>query len=83
VDSTDSNSPAPTLAAIVAASATVQNGGVLLMHDDNQNTVDSIPQIVNALAAKGLLPGRLATTTAPQFGPWNPLPPYYVTAVAP
>ena len=61
----------------------MQNGGVLLLHDDNQNTVDSIPQIVNALAAKGLLPGKLATTTVPQFGPWSPLPPYYVTAVAP
>ena len=45
VDSTDSASPAPTLAAIVAAAATVQNGGVLLMHDDNQNTVDSIPRL--------------------------------------
>ena len=83
VDSTDSASPAPTLGAIVAAATTVQNGGVLLMHDDNQNTVASIPQIVNALAAKGLLPGKLATTTVPQFGPWTPLPPYYVTAVAP
>jgi peptidoglycan/xylan/chitin deacetylase (PgdA/CDA1 family) len=85
VDSTDSSSPAPaSSAAIAIANETVQNGGILLMHDDNQLTVGAISLTINAEAAKGLLPGKLATTTTGVGGPFgSPQPDYYVNAIAP
>jgi peptidoglycan-N-acetylglucosamine deacetylase len=72
-----------TAAAVAANAEAVPSGGIILMHDAQQTTVDAIPLIVNAEAAKGLLPGKLATTTIAQAGPWVPLPPYYVAATAP
>jgi hypothetical protein len=64
----------------------VQSGGIVLLHDTADAgtfTAPAIPLIVNAEAAKGLLPGNLASSTNPMAGPWVPLPPYYLTAVAP
>ena len=72
-----------TAAAVAANAEQVPAGGIILMHDAQQVTVDAIPLVVNALASKGLLPGKLASTTIAQQGPWVPLPPYYVSAVAP
>ena len=72
-----------TAAAVAANAEAVPSGGIILMHDAQQTTVDAIPLIVNAEAAKGLLPGKLATTTIAQAGPWVPLPPYFVAATAP
>ena len=72
-----------TAAAVAANAEAVPSGGIILMHDAQQTTVDAIPLIVNAEAAKGLLPGKLATTTIAQAGPWIPLPPYFVAATAP
>lgn len=85
VDSTDSATPAPASSTEIAtANETVQNGGILLMHDDNQLTVGAISLTINAEAAKGLLPGRLATTTTGVPGPFgSPQPDYYVNAIAP
>ena len=61
----------------------IRSGGIILMHDNEPSTAASIPLVINALAAKGLLLGKLASTTLPQAGPLVPLPYYYVTAVAP
>ncbi len=72
-----------TAAAVAANAEQVPAGGIILMHDAQQVTVDAIPLMVKALASKGLLPGKLASTTIEQQGPWVPLPPYYVAAVAP
>ena len=72
-----------TAAAVAANAEAVPSGGIILMHDAQQTTADAIPLIVNAEAAKGLLPGKLATTTIAQAGPWVPLPPYFVAATAP
>jgi len=71
-------------AVISTAAEAVQNGGILLLHDDNQLTVGAIPLIVNAEAAQGLRPGKLATTLVGVNGPYGGTqPPYFVTAVAP
>ncbi|GAA1344582.1 polysaccharide deacetylase family protein [Saccharothrix algeriensis] len=45
--------------AIVRSATSATAGGVVLMHDGYQNTVDAVPQIVRGLRAKGLCPGRI------------------------
>jgi peptidoglycan/xylan/chitin deacetylase (PgdA/CDA1 family) len=47
---------------IVAAAATVQPGGILLMHDWAPASIDAVPQIVADLASRGLRPGRIVST---------------------
>jgi peptidoglycan/xylan/chitin deacetylase (PgdA/CDA1 family) len=49
-------------AEIVAAAATLQPGGIILMHDWAQNSLDAVPQIAADLAARGLCAGRIAFT---------------------
>ena len=45
---------------IVAAAATVQPGGIILLHDGGyQATVDAVPHILRGLAGRGLRPGRI------------------------
>jgi hypothetical protein len=66
----------------------VQPGGIILMHDNNQNTVDATPLIVNRLRdEKGMLPGKLAVTTTQQLIDGWPEAGgglgFYVEAVAP
>lgn len=51
-----------TTAEIVAAARTLQPGGIILMHDWAQASVDAVPQIVSDLRARGLCPGRIAYT---------------------
>ena len=72
-----------TAAAVAANAEAVQNGRRPPDARRQSDHGGSIPQIVNAEAAKGLLPGKLGTTTIAQAGPWVPLPPYFVTAIAP
>ncbi|WP_217711638.1 polysaccharide deacetylase family protein [Actinomadura sp. NAK00032] len=47
---------------IVAAARTLQPGGILLMHDWAQASVDAVPRIVGDLRDRGLCPGRIAFT---------------------
>jgi len=46
---------------IVAASVLVQNGGIIVLHDNNARTLEALPQIVDGLEKKGLCPGKLLT----------------------
>jgi peptidoglycan/xylan/chitin deacetylase (PgdA/CDA1 family) len=51
-------------AGIVAAAATLEPGGVLLMHDGGyRTTVAAVGPIVRALAARGLRPGMISPRT--------------------
>ncbi|HVQ95323.1 MAG TPA: polysaccharide deacetylase family protein [Mycobacteriales bacterium] len=47
---------------IIAAAATLQPGGIILMHDWVQNSVDAVPAIASDLASRGLCAGRIAFT---------------------
>jgi endo-1,4-beta-xylanase len=53
---------------IVAAAATVQPGGVILMHDGYQTTIDAIPGILAGLASRGLRPGKIVHAPADVSG---------------
>ena len=54
-------------AQIVRAAATVQPGGIILMHDNGlQTTIDAIPHILRDLAGQGLRPGRIIVTQTNQ-----------------
>ena len=48
---------------IVAAVASLEPGGIILMHDWPQNTLAAIPRIAQVLAEKGRCAGRIAATT--------------------
>jgi peptidoglycan/xylan/chitin deacetylase (PgdA/CDA1 family) len=48
---------------IVAASDTLQPGGIMLEHDWAQNSIDALPIIVAHLKARGLCPGKIVSTT--------------------
>jgi peptidoglycan/xylan/chitin deacetylase (PgdA/CDA1 family) len=62
VDSGDWNGAST--ANIVAAAATLEPGGVLVMHDAGyRTTVDAVGPIVRALAARGLRPGMISPRT--------------------
>lgn len=47
---------------IVAAARTLQPGGIILMHDWAQASVDAVPRIVSDLRDRGLCPGKIAFT---------------------
>jgi peptidoglycan/xylan/chitin deacetylase (PgdA/CDA1 family) len=68
-------------AQIVQAAATVQPGGIILMHDNGfQTTVDAVPQILSGLASRGLRPGRIVFTPADIIGAGRI---FHAVAVAP
>ena len=79
VDSQDWNGA--TTAQIVQAAATLQPGGIILMHDGGYaSTVAAVPQILAGLAARGLRPGRIARTPNPVTGTGQT---FHAVAVAP
>jgi peptidoglycan/xylan/chitin deacetylase (PgdA/CDA1 family) len=47
---------------IVEAARTLQPGGIILLHDWAQPSIDAVPQIVRDLRERGLCPGRIAFT---------------------
>jgi endo-1,4-beta-xylanase len=61
VDSKDWNGAST--AAIVSAANSLQNGGIILMHDGYQTTIQAIPQIVSNLSARGLCAGTISAST--------------------
>lgn len=65
---------------IVAAARTLQPGGIILMHDWAQASVDAVPQIVSDLHDRGLCPGKIVFT--PQRVPFGDTY-FHATAVAP
>ncbi|MDP9795247.1 peptidoglycan/xylan/chitin deacetylase (PgdA/CDA1 family) [Catenuloplanes nepalensis] len=67
VDSQDWNNAST--AQIVAAANTLQAGGIILMHDAYQTTINAVPQIVANLAARGLCPGMISPSTGRAVAP--------------
>jgi peptidoglycan/xylan/chitin deacetylase (PgdA/CDA1 family) len=67
VDSQDWNGAST--AAIVQAAGRLQAGGVILMHDNYQTTIQAIPQIVANLSSRGLCPGMISPTTGRAVAP--------------
>lgn len=67
VDSQDWNGA--TTAQIVAAVGRMQNGDVILMHDQYQTTVQAIPQIAQNLKSRGLCAGMISTSTGKAVAP--------------
>ncbi|MHA7584208.1 polysaccharide deacetylase family protein [Paenibacillus vandeheii] len=74
VDSQDWNGAST--AQIVAAVNRMQNGDVILMHDQYQTTLQAIPQIAQNLKSRGLCSGMISSSTgravAPDGGTTNP-----------
>ncbi|MDN8589503.1 polysaccharide deacetylase family protein [Paenibacillus sp. 11B] len=74
VDSQDWNGAST--AQIVAAVNRMQNGDVILMHDQYQTTLQAIPQIAQNLKSRGLCSGMISSSTgravAPDDGTTNP-----------
>jgi len=67
VDSQDWNGAST--AQIVAAVGTMQNGDVILMHDQYQTTLQAIPQIAQNLKSRGLCSGMISTSTGRAVAP--------------
>lgn len=67
VDSQDWNGA--TTAQIVTAAGRLQNGDVILMHDQYQTTLQAIPQIAQNLKSRGLCPGMISTSTGRAVAP--------------
>ncbi|GAB7051579.1 polysaccharide deacetylase family protein [Catenuloplanes indicus] len=67
VDSQDWNNAST--AQIVAAANSLQPGGIILMHDAYQTTINAVPQIVANLAARGLCPGMISPSTGRAVAP--------------
>jgi peptidoglycan/xylan/chitin deacetylase (PgdA/CDA1 family) len=65
---------------IVAAARTLRPGGIFLMHDWAQASVDAVPQIISELRDRGLQPGKI--TFSPRRIPFGDTP-FHATAVAP
>ncbi|MDA1359695.1 polysaccharide deacetylase family protein [Glycomyces luteolus] len=68
VDSFDWNYDT-TSAQIVQNVRNVQNGGVVLMHDLYQSTIDAIPQIAADLRSRGLCTGMISPSTGRAVAP--------------
>ncbi|WP_207945862.1 polysaccharide deacetylase family protein [Actinomadura sp. 7K534] len=78
VDSRDWAGATP--AQIVAAARTLRPGGIFLMHDWAQASIDALPQIISELRDRGLHPGKIAFTPRQvAFGDT----PFHAIAVAP
>jgi peptidoglycan/xylan/chitin deacetylase (PgdA/CDA1 family) len=54
---------------IVNANKQLQNGQVILMHENKINTLSAIPQIAAALKANGMCPGKLDPKTGKAVAP--------------
>jgi peptidoglycan/xylan/chitin deacetylase (PgdA/CDA1 family) len=67
VDSQDWNGAST--AQIVQAARNLQNGGVILMHDQYQNTINAIPQIAADLRSRGLCAGMISPSTGRAVAP--------------
>lgn len=67
VDSQDWNGAST--AQIVQAASSLQNGGVILMHDGYQTTINAIPQIVANLTSRNLCAGMISTSTGRAVAP--------------
>lgn len=67
VDSQDWNGAST--AQIVAAVGMMQNGDVILMHDQYQTTLQAIPQIAQNLKSRGLCSGMISTATRRAVAP--------------
>ncbi|WP_204045261.1 polysaccharide deacetylase family protein [Acrocarpospora phusangensis] len=65
---------------IVAAADTLQPGGIILMHEWAQPSVDAVPQIVSNLRKRGLCPGKIVFT--PRKVPYSDIF-FHAVAVAP
>ncbi|HEV2778636.1 MAG TPA: hypothetical protein VGX25_04475 [Actinophytocola sp.] len=49
-----------TTAEIAAAASRLEPGGIILMHEGIQATIDAVPAILSGLSIRGLCPGRIA-----------------------
>lgn len=49
-------------AQIVQAASTLRPGGIILMHEGFQTTIQALPQILSGLNSRGLCPGRIVFT---------------------
>jgi len=67
VDSQDWNGAST--ANIVAANGRLQNGQVILMHENQANSLSAIPQIAANLKSRGLCPGKLDPNTGRAVAP--------------
>ncbi|MGC9671183.1 polysaccharide deacetylase family protein [Planosporangium sp. 12N6] len=67
VDSQDWNGASTSQ--IVQAASTLQAGGVILMHDGYQTTINAIPQIVANLNSRGLCAGMISPATGRAVAP--------------
>jgi peptidoglycan/xylan/chitin deacetylase (PgdA/CDA1 family) len=57
---------------IVDRALAVEPGGIILMHDGHQRTLDALPTILDALAERGVCFGRLVPDTAEHAPPeWD------------
>lgn len=56
-------------AAIVTANDRLQNGQVILMHENQTNSLSAIPQIAATLKAKGFCPGKIDPKTGKAVAP--------------
>ncbi len=79
VDSQDWNGASTSQ--IVQAAARLQPGGVILMHDGYQSTINAVPQIAAQLRNRGLCAGMISPTTGQAVAPRNVGPAGGVTFV--
>lgn len=54
---------------IVQAASTLQSGGIILMHDGYQTTINAVPQIVANLNSRSLCAGAISPTTGRPVAP--------------
>lgn len=80
VDSRDWNGASTSQ--IVQAASTLQPGGVILMHDGYQSTINAIPQIVSNLTSRRLCTGMISTSTGRAVAPTD-TPPGPTTTTTP
>lgn len=67
VDSADWNGASTD--AIVAANGRLQNGQVILMHENQSKSLDAIPRIAENLKSRGMCPGKLDPNTGKAVAP--------------
>jgi peptidoglycan/xylan/chitin deacetylase (PgdA/CDA1 family) len=67
VDSQDWNGASTS--AIVSAAGRLQSGQVILMHENQNNSLTAIPQIAANLKSRGLCPGKISPTTGRAVAP--------------
>ncbi len=67
VDSQDWNGAS--VSSIVASNRQLSNGDVILMHENQSNSLNAIPQIAAALKENGMCPGRLDPNTGRAIAP--------------